>query len=688
MDFDAMQAAQLAHHGGLDSKGQQGGNLPSPPLLHHANSGDLAKLLAFDNPSIDLELPLPVDMFDGEDGNELLNLEFPALHQHQNKPDSSLPLATSGQGQGHHPRPNQSSTQLPNHSSGRPVESKEERKSDLADAARSVLASLDAAPLPGPQGQGPNLPAVPATQALPGMHQAYSQAPFAMSMNTSMSVPFPTHHAGHAVYIDPMTGQFMHLGPPMAYQWPGSQQDATAQHGLSSLMMTQGHQLLQPLAQPQSLQFVPGLSGSHGPIQVSMDLQPGGRSQSSPSRKSPSKRRRPSRARDTETMSQRTARAEQGFTYDPVTGRMFRHGPALMATARDNREVPVVKTLFDAFQAHNGFSDLPPPTYAAQQQAALRGESGQGQISGATAGNQQENQQQQQQQQSCAAEENQAKGPLGTANEKGREGSPAPSTSSSHLLQPEPTLPCGRQLNAQTGHGFITSLVTRELQSSTPTRPPLLGEDTEKDNDNDKDNAFNNKSGDGNVPCCAEGVMVGVVRDKWSLFWDAFVEVPAHLLHQESPSDKIETVFLGKFPTRDQAGRAHDIAALKLLGEAAITNFPRETYLSTLPILAAHSGEEVVAALKKDSELALQRTSKYKGVRRTGPGQFEARADIAVVSAGDMPEPSAPANIPTTLRSTPLPSPLLSGMGGMVGTMEAHPKQIWSGGPASPALLH
>jgi hypothetical protein len=156
--------------------------------------------------------------------------------------------------------------------------------------------------------------------------------------------------------------------------------------------------------------------------------------------------------------------------------------------------------------------------------------------------------------------------------------------------------------------------------------------------------------------------MRGVARDKWSLFWDAYVDIPQNgevpSMNAEGQHDhtiepsaddldaqqqhkspilaavKREAIFLGKFPTRDQAGRAHDIAALKLHGEAAVTNFPREGYLNTLPVLAAHSEEEVVAALKKDSELALQRTSKFKGVRRTAPGQYEARAEVAVVHAG------------------------------------------------------
>lgn len=331
---------------------------------------------------------------------------------------------------------------------------------------------------------------------------------------------------------------------------------------------------------------------------------------------------------------------------------MYRHGPALLATARDNREVPVVKTLFNAFHQHSQFVSSPPPEYAAQQAAALHATHSAGlptrPLPGAGRG--------------ASRPESSIGQPAAGVNISqtqpvtrpqqtleavvdGRAGSPAPSTSSSHLLVPEPTMPSGRHLNAQIGHGFITSLVTKELQSSTP--PPLLlgGSDAAGDAEA--------KNGDGEQ-------MLGVARDKWSLFWDAYVDIPHHNAmpgaegqqsHEAEPASddvdaqqqhkspilaavKREAIFLGKFPTRDQAGRAHDIAALKLHGDAAVTNFPREGYLNTLPVLAAHSEEEVVAALKKDSELALQRTSKYKGVRRTAPGQYEARAEVAVVNAG------------------------------------------------------
>ena len=79
-----------------------------------------------------------------------------------------------------------------------------------------------------------------------------------------------------------------------------------------------------------------------------------------------------------------------------------------------------------------------------------------------------------------------------------------------------------------------------------------------------------------------------MARDKWSLFWDAYVQPsPGSQQAQQAqqagaasgsgsppPSSLLagfrqEAVYLGKFPTQQQAGRAHDIAALKLHGTGA-----------------------------------------------------------------------------------------------------------------------
>lgn len=233
-------------------------------------------------------------------------------------------------------------------------------------------------------------------------------------------------------------------------------------------------------------------------------------------------------------------------------------------------------------------------------------------------------------------------------------------------------------------HGFITGQVTKELQSNTPSAMPAMPSEpqapvscladlTRKDGGSRGLDALTDglaligvrvlwlSQDDG-----GERRLLGVARDKWSLFWDAYVQPnPGSQQAQQAqqaasgsppPSSLLagfrqEAVYLGKFPTQQQAGRAHDIAALKLHGTGAQvgrrrgggaaflwrectgrcgtpcttgdaglttmrfihvpqTNFPVEQYTRTLPALQTHTEEQVLQALRKDAALALQRTSK------------------------------------------------------------------------------
>ncbi|KAI3428279.1 hypothetical protein D9Q98_006658 [Chlorella vulgaris] len=125
----------------------------------------------------------------------------------------------------------------------------------------------------------------------------------------------------------------------------------------------------------------------------------------------------------------------------------------------------------------------------------------------------------------------------------------------------------------------------------------------------------------------------GVRRAPHSLAWEAFLEPLAGEQQGQQPPGSgstvpggiQEAVFLGMFPTQEAAGRAADLAAIRVHGEAVQTNFPRTLYQRHLANLAAHSSEAVIGALRKDALLSMSRTSKFKGVRRVGPAQFEAR---------------------------------------------------------------
>jgi precorrin-2 methylase len=82
----------------------------------------------------------------------------------------------------------------------------------------------------------------------------------------------------------------------------------------------------------------------------------------------------------------------------------------------------------------------------------------------------------------------------------------------------------------------------------------------------------------------------------------------------------------------EQAARGHDIVALKIHGESARLNFPVDQYKTILPVVNGHTEQELINAVLKDAELAMQRTTKFKGVRKTGPNHYEATVDKDMVT--------------------------------------------------------
>jgi hypothetical protein len=295
----------------------------------------------------------------------------------------------------------------------------------------------------------------------------------------------------------------------------------------------------------------------------------------------PKRRRAPNGTRApsyTETAAQRSARLAQGFSFDPTTGRMFRHGPALIAAAKQDRDVPPVNDVFEAFsrQPFGVESPLGGPAGDPEESAGNIDD-----MSLLSDGFPQKHKQQKR------------KGGEGAAGGGG--------------MPP--------------GHGSITNLVTQELRSA-PVPPSAAGHNNASHLHNHHSQHLGAAGPEGSTN------LLGVSRDKWNLFWDAWVMSPANVIQPSSITEgfKQEAIHLGKFPTQAQAGRARDIATLKLFGPTNEMNFPVDTYRVAISVLQAHSGEEVVEALRKDSQLALQRTTKYKGVRRVGPGCFEATA--------------------------------------------------------------
>lgn len=230
---------------------------------------DLGKLLDL-NDELDLDLP---DNIFGPDGQVFLDMDFnddPEMKPPpQQQPNTEVSAAPSG---------------------------------SVADAARSVLASLDST-VPqevsnlhqchsAPVLQGQNMPCYSnSTQN----HGAMSSQP---QMCSQPQMQYPMNTMPGSFYIDSNTGNIIQVGN-------GSWQPIN-QSNMPQMFMPGMQYPIQYVVQHQQL---PSMSYGNMPAA-------GGSTQNSP-RKSPGKRRR--QRNSTETVSQRSARAESGYTYECVT---------------------------------------------------------------------------------------------------------------------------------------------------------------------------------------------------------------------------------------------------------------------------------------------------------------------------------------------------------------------------------
>ncbi|GAB4816539.1 hypothetical protein N2152v2_003585 [Parachlorella kessleri] len=581
-------------------------------------------------------------------------------------PPSANPLRQQYQGQTHHHH-----QQHPHHHGHQQQQHQlqQHQHESLVDLLNSPMKTEPAA------GQGqlaavpPLAPAGPPVPT-PVHYQMVPSGPVYLDGRTGQVLLPPPMMAGtqqpyQAWPSHPLQGQVVYssTGQPYLQVVTPEQQHAQQAHQQAVPMVMQYAQSVPQAAPPA----VPGMAAQHAAGTSGAQDVP---------RRAPAKRKSQQHPTVSPEMAMdRSVRLAQGYSYEHATGRLLRHGPALAAAAMHDKDVPAVTALFAAYAQQPFSSGAPPAGYGSQvvplvravpapQHYAGPGEgaqsapaysshpqqlpavvhggmvvhgavtaahanprdglqhslthaqklfldpqtarvgdqlvqgmpaaAGYGEAAAAAAAPAAGQQYTQQAAQHSAAQQR-------SAEQAGQSWScPSPSQTSS-------VAPSGRHIQPETGHGFIKSLVVRELQSagSQPAAMPRPA---------------TSKGG--------EGALKGVARDSWSLFWDAYVQ-PSSPVASTSllPGFKQEAVYLGKFPTKEMAGRAHDLAALKLNGPAAETNYPMTSYQRVLPTLQAHSSEALVAAIRKDSQLAVRRTSKFKGVRRVGQGHFEARID-------------------------------------------------------------
>ena len=292
--------------------------------MHHAfqnlTPDDLGKLLDLDDGVLDLDLNIPDGLF-GPDGHVLLDgADIGLSHQrdeHGGHNTNGHP--NNGDGQ------NQQNQQQNLGRSG----------SAVADAARSVLASLDSTLAPEHStGVGVGTTAAMSMHAMGHMHQCHSapvgqqmqcfststvhhggqQAGNAASYQVHQGGFAPSHHGIHqqqgTVYLqDPQTGNIIHVTNG-GHGW-----QMAGQHNTMPQMFVPataaGMHYSQPVQYFVHHQQAPSMSYSAVPM-----METTASAQNSPGKRSPGKRRR--QRQSTETVQQRSARAESGYTYEYV----------------------------------------------------------------------------------------------------------------------------------------------------------------------------------------------------------------------------------------------------------------------------------------------------------------------------------------------------------------------------------
>ena len=396
------------------------------------------------------------------------------------------------------------------------------------DGNKSVLASMDSAQL--------------GEQSI-HMHHAHS-APTHMFQNPGQYV----QQIQQPIYIRDQAGNFIQITATLPVTGVAGMAGPAGQSILSGVPFQPSQSGGEVFEQGGEIKYHVQQSSmvpSNDPLYPFMPMHDCGSVQNSPVKGVGKKRAGRKKKGPPETVLQQRVRADKGYTEHPKTSQLMRHGEALKAYTKDNKEIPAIKDIFAVFAKNEGFSKAPPPVVNIQARAG---------------------------------------GPL------------------------------------------CANLVKHQLEAE------MRAEEASAQPATDRTKA------------------IGVSRDEWSLFWKAHVERPIgdsdakDDVDMEADEDrhagapgaeagaKPEAIFCGEFPTVEQAARGYDVMAIKIHGEGAALNFPLDNYKSIMQVINSHTEAELHHAVLKDAELAIQRTSKFKGVRKTGPNHYEATVDTELVA--------------------------------------------------------
>ena len=449
------------------------------------------------------------------------------------------------------------------HANSAPVHSP--RQANM-DPAKSVLASMDSHP---------------AEHSIHMHHHAHS-AP------TNM---FPNPMAQQAVYVKDQSGNFVQImvnlpvasmGNVLGMQGvQGMQMAMASMHAPQQTVLSgvpfqpsQGTGEVQYRVQQQSMMPNQDPFQHFMPMGMHLMHPESGSVQTSPVKEQAKakKPRRKKAAQNTETPQQQRVRADKGYTEHPKNFQYMRHGEALKAYMKDNKEIPAIKDIFATFAKNDGFSRPP---------GAINIEARVG-------------------------------GPLCSNLVKQQQESEKRSQAEAETAKVEP------ERNTLVGVSREEwSLYWKAHVDRAAVSPAGGGADDCGGADGADDCGGADGGGDGDKPPGPAGADKAAGADG---------DNP-----NPKPNPK-DLVYCGDYPSMEQAARGHDIVALKIHGESARLNFPVDQYKTILPVVNGHTEQELINAVLKDAELAMQRTTKFKGVRKTGPNHYEATVDKDMVT--------------------------------------------------------
>ena len=117
---------------------------------------------------------------------------------------------------------------------------------------------------------------------------------------------------------------------------------------------------------------------------------------------------------------------------------------------------------------------------------------------------------------------------------------------------------------------------------------------------------------------CQTSKYRGVTRHRRTQKWEGHIWV----------TEQKRQVYLGGYDLEEHAASAHDVAAIKLRGQKAKTNFVRSCYDDIESAMKLFTFPEMVMALRRQSTGLAKTKTPFRGVVRSHNGKWEGRIAI------------------------------------------------------------